>query len=128
MGSFRPGGFCRGINVRGVFVQGFFCPRTFLRATKIRHQEVPPGSRLCGRQSLPEHCRTNKSLLNPQIFHQILLYMHCTATARGQAWIMSRRGLILKICKIRLNQFSKFKMYQREHKFLGLITLLISFF
>ena len=35
---------------------------------------------------------------------------------------MSRRGLSLKTLNV--NQFSKFKMYEREHKFLGLIPVI----
>ena len=70
----------------GTLLQSGWCSYLlylFLRATKIRHKEVNPGSRLCGGQSLLEHCCTNKSLSNPQIFHQILLYMHCTVRCDG---------------------------------------------
>ena len=66
-----------------------------------------------------------KSLSNPQICHQILFYIHCTHTQRLREvkhGCMSRRELSLKT--LNLNQFSKFKMYKREHKFLGLIPVI----
>ena len=59
-----------------------------------------------------------KSLSNPQIFHQILFYIHCTHTQRRREvkhGCMSHRGLSLKT--LNLNQCSQFKMHKKEHKF-----------
>ena len=66
-----------------------------------------------------------KSLTNPQIFHKILFYIHCTYTQRGREvkdGCMSRRGLSLKTRN--LNQCSKFNMHKKEHKLLGLIPVI----